>query len=99
MKHPFAVGIGVGAVGLVAWWKRHTIASWFAGLRDKALSSADGADALVRRVMTSGQPAIVVIASGYDGPRVQALVNAIKSASAQQNVIDVDSWPAPVSAG
>lgn len=95
VKHPFAVGIGVGAVGLIAWWKRHTIASWFAALKAKTLGASDGADAVVRRVMASGQPAIVVIASGYDGPRVQALVQALRSGAGgdQRTVIDTEGWP------
>lgn len=29
MKHPFAVGVGVGIVGLVAWWQRGRIRALF----------------------------------------------------------------------
>jgi hypothetical protein len=96
MKHPFAVGIGVGAIGLIAWWKRHTIAELFARAKAKALSGAsDGAEAVVRRVMASGQPAIVVIAAGYDGPRVQALVQALRNGAGGggRTVIDTEGWP------
>lgn len=28
-EHPFATGLVVGAVGLLAWWKRHAIATFF----------------------------------------------------------------------
>ena len=95
MKHPFAVGIGVGAVGLIAWWKRHTIADLFARVKAKAMSGADGSEAIVRRVMASGQPAIVIIASGYDGPRVQALVQALRNGAGGggRTVIDTEGWP------
>ncbi len=44
--------------------------------------------------MASGQPAIVIIASGYDGPRVQALVQALRSGSGGPRVIlDAEGWP------
>jgi len=103
VKHPFAVGLGVGAVGLIAWWKRHTIAELFARAKAKALSGPDGAEMVVRRVMAAGQPAIIVIASGYDGPRVQALVQALRNGAGGggRTVIDTEGWPSaqPASAG
>lgn len=34
MKHPFAVGIGVGVTGLVLWWKRAWIASLVARMKN-----------------------------------------------------------------
>lgn len=34
MKHPFAVGIGVGAAGLVLWWKRAWVKGLFARMHN-----------------------------------------------------------------
>lgn len=95
VKHPFAVGIGVGAVGLIAWWKRHTIAEMFERLKAKALSGPDGAETVVRRVMAAGQPTIIVIASGYNGPRIQALLQALQhgAGGGGRTVIDTEGWP------
>ena len=96
MKRQFAIGVSVGAAALLVWWKRHTIAELFARAKAKALSGAsDGAEMVVRRVMASGQPAIIVIASGYDGPRVQALVQALRNGAGGggRTVIDTEGWP------
>lgn len=34
MKHPFAVGLGVGAAGLFLWWRRAWVKSLFARMRN-----------------------------------------------------------------
>ncbi len=93
MRHPFAVGIGVGVVGIEAWWKRHTIKAWF----DRARGSFSGAEAdpaeIVRRLLDSNQPMVLVIATGNNGQRVQTLVNALRTGQEPRAIIDAEGWP------
>jgi len=93
MKHPFAVGIGVGVVGIVAWWKRATLKAWF----ERARHPFSGAEAdpaeIVRRLLDAKQPVVLVIAAGPNGQRVQALVEALRSGQAPRTIIDAEGWP------
>ncbi len=93
MKHPFAVGIGVGVVGLLAWWKRHTLKAWFDRARHPFSGAENNTDEIVRRLLDSKQPVVLVVAAGYNGPRVQALVSALRAQQEPRAIIDAEGWP------
>ncbi len=98
MKHPLVVGSIVGAIGVVAWLKRATIKSWWAHVRSPfhgALPpSAPDPNTIVQQVLRGRSPVLVLIASGYDGPRIQALVAALRQGNTRETtIIDAAGWP------
>jgi hypothetical protein len=98
MKHPLIVGSAVGALGVLAWWKRYTIRSWFSHIRSPfhgaAPPTVNDPNDVVQRVLQSRKPTIVVIASGYDGPRIRELVAALRrGAPRETTIIDAEGWP------
>lgn len=98
MKHPLVVGSIVGAVGLLAWIKRATIKGWLSHIRSPfhgALPpAAPDPNAIIQQVLRGRSPVLVLIASGYDGPRVQALVAALRQGGNRETtIIDAAGWP------
>ncbi len=98
MRHPLIVGSVVGALGMIAWWKRATIKGWWAHMRSPfqgALPPGPSDPGLiVQQVLRSRNPVLVLIASGYDGPRIQQLVAALQRGNARETtIIDAAGWP------
>lgn len=107
MKRPALVGAAVGAAAVLVWFKRSTIRAWFTRMRHPlsgfGVSEDLAADpsALVQRMLAGRSPVILVVAQGYDGPRVQALLEQIKASGGVRRqtapppppVFDADHWP------
>ena len=103
MKHPVIVGATVGAVGILLWIKRATVRAFFTRMRHP-LSGAETPPidpaALVNQMLAKRSPVLLVVASGYDTPRIQALLEQFKrSRGAMPDsapVFDAESWPSTV---
>ncbi len=84
MKHPFAVGIGVGAASVLVWWKRSVIVGWLTRVRHPLSGAAFDTLPIVQQLLT---PAPVVLSPSS----VQDLVRALR---ADRDVIDIEPLPA-----
>ena len=94
MKHPFAVGLGVGVTGLVLWWKRHVIASWFMRMRHPLAGAEVNTSALIQALLVRHAPALLIVAPHTGDGRFARVMPVVQSEpSSRGPVIDVEAWP------